>query len=146
MAEPVQPREGEIAFAVSVATLYDLTIGRVGWPVRLTRHSSGSDFTLTLANRTPGGPVLNVLDWTLTKSVFQVNEGGMSAAQVSGYLDLLDQHGPPPAPAIDSELLRMYHRNGQLYFKVSGNPVEQQIPIGEPPGPSAHYAFWFGGG
>jgi hypothetical protein len=149
----VRPREGEIAFAVSVATLYDLTLGRIGWGVRLTQHSHDEEYTLTLANRTPGGPILNILatnpDGTLNTAdpVFQVWNSGVSAQKVGGYLDLRYQEpGTPENPGPGSNTLRMYSRDGQLYFRVEDSTVEQQIPIGDPPGPSVRWAHWMGGG
>jgi len=106
MAEPVQPREGDVAFAVSVATLYDLTIGRVAWDVRLTRWSSPDKATLTLANRTPGGPVLNILPWDfyltppghpLPPPILSISNDGISSMRVGGYIDLLEQASAPAA-------------------------------------------------
>lgn len=158
MADPLYPpglnnvpREGDVAFAVSVATLYDLTIGRVGWDVRLTAHSHPTKPTLTLANRFPGGPVLNILPWNWfldpsAPPVFAIDGNGVSSMQVSGYLDLREQVPTPGPPPVGSDTLRMYHRNGQLWFKTDGSDIEHQIPIGEPPGPSVRYAFWMGGG
>lgn len=139
-----------------MATLYDLTTGQVGWDVRLTRHSDPLKPTLTLANRTPGGPILNILPWDYfqprppgvppPQPIFAIGGAGISSMQIAGYLDLQGQSPPPPAPATGSDVLRMYHRAGQLWFKVDGSDVEQQIPIGSPPGPSVRYAFWLGGG
>lgn len=151
MADPVQPREGDVAFAVSVATLYDLTIGKVGWDVRFTRHSHPTKPTLTLANRTPGGPVLEILpfDFAINPDalpIFVISNQGVSSMTVNGYLDMVNQTPPPPAPLVGSQMLRMYHRGGALFFKLPGTEEEQQIPIGPSPGTDLRYAFWFGGG
>lgn len=151
MSDPNPPREGDVAFAVSVATLYDLTMGRTAWDVRLTRHSSPDKATLTLANRTPGGPILNILPWNWDDlppppPIFAIGNTGLTSMVVNGYLDLREQDPAPAAPAAGSDTLRMYMRAGQLWFKIDGSPEEQQIPIGAPPGPSVRYAFWMGGG
>lgn len=151
MADPVQPREGDVAFAVSVATLYDLTIGRIGWDVRLTRWAHATKPTLTLANRVPGAPVLSILPWDFQINpdalpVFEISNQGVSSMTVQGYLDLVNQVPAPSAPPSGSGMLRMYHRGGQLFFKLPGTEEEQQIPIGTPPGETFRYAFWFGGG
>lgn len=153
MADPNQPKEGDVAFAVSVNTLYDLTIGRVGWDVRLTQHSHPTKATLTLANRTPGGPVLNIMPWNWNSDpssplppVFAIGNDGVSSIQIQGHLDLYEQTPPPAAPAVGSDLLRMYYADGKLLFKTDGNEVPQEIPIGPAPGPSLRYAFWMGGG
>jgi len=143
-AGTVYPHDGDVAFAVSVATLYDLTTGAVGWPVRLTRHSSPTAYTLSLANRTPGGPILNIMNWDLSQSIFTVKESGVSSMQVGGYLDLGYQAPPPTAPPAST--LRMYSHDDQLFFKVPGSEAEQHIPIGQEPGPSMRYGFWMGGG
>lgn len=153
MADPIQPRDGEIAYAISVGTLYDLTVGKVGWPVRFTRHSSPTDPTLTLANRTPGGPILNVVkiivnpDSTITTiPVFTINEGGIDQMKVGGFLDLAYQPtGTPDAPGAGTDTLRMYSRGGQLYFKAEDS-AEQPIPIGEAAGSGLRWSFWMGGG
>lgn len=148
----MQPKEGDVAFAVSVATLYDLTIGATGWPVRLTQHGDPVKPTLTLANRVAGGPVLNILPWNwnlITPTpppIFSIGNDGITSMQVGGHMDLLDQVTPPPAPSPTSDMLRMYHRGGQLFFQVAGIPGEQQIPIGQPPGTTLRYSFWMGGG
>lgn len=152
MPDPVQPREGDIAFAVSVGTLYDLTIGQIGWDVRLTRHSSPDKFTLTLSNRTPGGPILNIVptladgSLDLAHPIFQISGQGVHSQTVGGWVDFRHQPGgTPSSPGAGSNILRMYARGGQLFFKAEDS-AEQQIPVGQPPGPSMRWAFWMGGG
>lgn len=152
--EGVRPREGEIAFAVSVSTLYDLTTGLVGWPVRFTRHSSPTEYTLTLANRTIGGPILNILATVLNEitgepeldtehPLFQIGGNGITSQKIGAYIDFVDQVDPPANP--EADILRMYSRDSGLYFKLEDG-VEQQIPLGDPPGPSMRWAHWMGGG
>jgi hypothetical protein len=152
--DPVQPREGEVAFAVSVATLYDLTIGRVAWPVRFTRHRSVDQPTLTLANRQPGGPILNILpinpetgDLDTEHPIFVVLESGIQSQQIGGWIDLSYQPaGTPAPPGAGTDTLRMYAREGGLFFRTEDSPLEQQIPVGDPPGPSVRWSFWMSGG
>jgi hypothetical protein len=152
----VRPREGEIAFAVSVSTLYDLTVGLIGWPVRLTRHSSPTEYTLTLANRTIGGPILNILATVLDpvtgqteldteNPLFQIGGSGITSQKIGSHIDFAYQAAPLEGPGAGSEILRMYSRGGQLFFKAEDSG-EQQIPIGDPPGPSMRWAHWMGGG
>lgn len=142
----VIPREGEIAFAISVSTLYDLTVGRVGWPVRFTRNNSADRATLTLRNQTPGGPVLDILDWTGTQIVTQFTNTGIDHTEVGGYLDFHYQPaGVPVAPGAGTDTLRMYSRDGQLYFKAEDSP-EVHVPLGEVEGPTLRYAYWLSGG
>jgi len=151
----VRPREGEIAFAVSVSTLYDLTVGLIGWPVRFTRHSSPTEYTLTLANRTIGGPILNILATVLGDDgqpeldtehpLFQIGGSGITSQKIGSHIDFVYQAAPLEGPGAGSEILRMYSRGGQLFFKAEDS-MEQQIPIGDPPGPSMRWAHWMGGG
>jgi hypothetical protein len=151
----VRPREGEIAFAVSVSTLYDLTVGLIGWPVRFTRHSSPTEYTLTLANRTIGGPILNILATVLGEDgqpeldtehpLFQIGGSGITSQKIGSHIDFAYQAAPLDGPGAGSEILRMYSRGGQLFFKAEDS-IEQQIPIGDPPGPSMRWAHWMGGG
>lgn len=123
----------------------------IGWPVRFTRHSSPSLYTLTLANRTPGGPILNILrtlpNGTLDTAnpIFSVSGYGVMSQKIGGYLDFAYQDPAPPGPGPATDLLRMYARGGQLFFKAEDS-AEQQIPIGEPPGPGLRWAHWLGGG
>ena len=150
----VRPREGEIAFAVSVSTLYDLTVGLIGWPVRLTRHSSPEEYTLTLANRTIGGPILNILATVLDPvtgqpeldtehPLFQIGGNGITSQRIGQYIDFSYLPEKPPSP--EPNTLRMYSRSGELYFQIAGS-LEQKIPITDPPGPSVRWAHWMGGG
>ncbi len=152
----VRPREGEIAFAVSVSTLYDLTVGLIGWPVRFTRHSSPTEYTLTLANRTIGGPILNILATVLNETtgqpeldtehpLFQIGGSGITSQRIGQYIDFSYLPSAPEGPGAGSDTLRMYSRGGQLFFKAEDS-MEQQIPIGDPPGPSMRWAHWMGGG
>jgi hypothetical protein len=145
VGDPADLHEGEVAFAANVQTLLDLTFGRVGWPVRLTRHSHATNATLTLANRTPGGPILKIVEEDLLTTVMLVTKSGLQISRVGQYVDLTSQGSAPAGPGIGSGLLRMYARLGGVYFKAEDG-VEQQIPVGPPPGPSMRWSFWMSGG
>jgi hypothetical protein len=152
----VIPHEGDLAFAVSVSTLYDLTVGLATWPVYLTKHSHATTPTLTLRNLTPGGPVLDILGWDgdSWEIVTRFTGEGIARTQVGEYIDFkyqpdhLGANPPfsnPPSPGAGTDTIRMYARGGQLYFKAEESD-EQQIPVGDPPGPSLRYSYWMSGG
>ena len=145
--DPAPIREGDTAFAAQVQQIWDLLQGLFDMSVRLTRHSHATEATLRLANRTIGGPVLEILDHNLNEAspVFVLNESGVQTFRVGGYFDWTYQGAAPAAPGTGTGLLRMYARNGQLYFKAEGSG-EQQIPIGAPPGPSKRREYWYSGG
>jgi hypothetical protein len=141
--DPAPLREGDIAFAVNVQTIWDLLMGLYDMRVRLTRHSSPTEATLTLANRTAGGPILRFLDHTLENTTMEITAAGFTSARVGSYFDWAYQAVAPGNPTAGH--LRVYSRDGNLYFKA---PVggEQQIPIGLPPGPSKRREYWYSGG
>lgn len=151
----VIPREGEIAFAVSVRTLYDLTIGQINWPVWL-RKTDPTDPTappLTLTNSVPGGAVLDILNWDNTKLITRFTNQGLYQTKIGGYLDFHYQVPPPVAPETGSNEIRMYSApdpnppfTARLWFKVPGNETPQLIPFDAPPGPPARYSYWLVGG
>lgn len=152
MPDPVQPREGEIAFALSVNTLYDLTIGRVAWPVRFTRHSHPTDYTLTLANRTPGGPILNILpvnpdtgELDVNNPILQIFESGIQSQFIGGFIDFAFQSPAPPFPGAGTDTLRLYSRGGRLFYKTQDSG-EQEIASGPSVGPTMRWAYWMSGG
>lgn len=145
--DPAPIREGDTAFAVQLQTLWDLLEGLYDMAVRLTRHSHASVATLRLANRVPGGPILEILDHNLDEEnpVFTITESGAQVFRVGGYFDWVYQGVAPPAPGIGTQRLRMYARAGQLYFKAEDG-AEQQIPLGAPPGPAKRREYWYSGG
>lgn len=159
MASPpsVIPRAGEIAFAISVSTLYDLTVGQVNWPVwlRKTNMVDPMDPPLTLTNSVDGGACLDILNWDNTKLITRFTNQGLYQTQIGGYLDFIYQAPPPDAPELPDEAdrIRMYaaidpdhpELGPQLWFKIPGGPP-QLIPTSTPTAPQARYAYWIGGG
>lgn len=145
----VIPREGEIAFAVSVATLYDMTLGRINWPVWLRKTDIREPLVppLTLSNVTPGGSCLDILSADGLTVVTRFTNLGIDHTQVGSHIDLhYVPEGQPPAPGAGTQNLRMYARGGQLYFKAEDS-LEQQIPVGSPEAGSVwRHAYWFAGG
>jgi len=107
---------------------------------------------LTLANRQPGGPILNILainpetgDLDTANPIFQVLESGIQSQQIGGWIDLSYQDGIPPAPGVGTNVLRMYSRGPALFFRAEGSG-EQIIPITAPPGPTMRWSYWMSGG
>jgi len=109
--------------------------------VRLTANNSLTDATLLVANRAPGGPIAEFLNNDLTKTVMLIDETGINRANVGGWLDWQAQVSDPAGPDIGSNLIRMYTKGGQFWFRLPGGSP-QQIPVGAPPGPSLRYAYW----
>ncbi len=149
--DPPPIREGDSAFAVQVQTIFDLLEGLYDMAVRLTRHSSPTVATLRLANRTIGGPILEILAMNLDGSfdeanpVLVVRDTGADVMRVGGFFDWTYQAVAPAAPGAGTGLLRMYARAGQLYFKAEDG-AELQIPLGPPPGPTKRREYWYSGG
>lgn len=137
-------REGDLAFAWNIRNIADVLQGAKGIPVRLTRWSHPTTPTLSLVNRTAGGPILAIYEEDQVTPVLIVTKSGLASTRVGGYLDFQFQSVAPVAPGAATGRIRMYARAGNLYFKVEGSG-EQQIPIGPPPGPSTRYAFVIGG-
>jgi hypothetical protein len=126
---------------VSVSTLYDLTIGKIGWPVRLTAHSHPSLATLTLRNLTPGGPVLDIIDYQ-GNTVLHLTEQGFQEVNVGGWIDLAYQGSMANPPA---NTLRLYSRGGSLYYRVPGAD-EQRLLFGPSEGSNWGWSYWMSGG
>lgn len=133
---------GDLAEAWNIQRLIDLIKGVFGYPVSLTKHS-GPLATLKLRNGLAGAPILDVVGVNGTDLVLRITDQGLSTSRISTYLDLSYQSAAPSAPLAGTNTLRVYSRNGQLYFKTPAS-IEQQIPIGLPPGPSLRYGFWQG--
>jgi len=152
----VIPRQGDIAFAVSVSTLYDLTLSLIHWPVwfRKTNTVDLQASALTLSNVIPGGACLNILSADNTTIVTQFTNEGIYQTHIEGWIDFHYQVDPehptigadPPTPPVGSNDIRMYARDGRLWFKVPGIDTPQRIPFGDPPGPSARVTYWMAGG
>lgn len=150
----VVPRSGEIAFAVSVSTLYDLTLGNIQWAVWFRKTTSPTpgnpdETTLTLSNRVPGGAVLDILNADEDEVVTRFTNEGLYQTEIGGWVDFHYQPAPPndpPAPLPGSDEIRMYAADGRLWFKVPGNPTPLLIPFDTPPGPAHHVTYWMGGG
>lgn len=164
MSSPVStpnviPREGEIAFARSVSTLYDLTLGLVNWPVWLRKTSIQAPMSppLVLSNKVDGGACLDILNYLEDREnpVTRFTNRGIHNTEVGGWMDFHYQTEivdgeevpmDPATPALDSEIIRMYAKDGGLYFKLPGIGIPQQMLIGEPPGPAARFTYWMAGG
>lgn len=131
---------GDLAEAWNVQRLIDLIKGIFGFPVKLIAHR-GDQATLTLRNLQAGAPVLEIFGSTGVDPLFRIADDGLEAAKFSKWIDWVYQSSTVPAPGAGTGLLRMYARGGQLFFKAEGS-AEQQIPVGQPPGPSLRYGFW----
>lgn len=139
---------GDLAESWNVQRLVDLVKGVFGYPVSFTRHA-GLEPTLRLRNLVLGAPVLEIVgaNWPGDGSdpILQITEQGVTQQLIGGYLDFTYQDSTVPGPGAGSEMLRLYSRDGQLYFKAEGSS-EQQIPSVAPGGPTAtlRYGFWQG--
>lgn len=151
----VIPREGDVAFAVSVSTLYDLTLGTIHWPVwfRKTNSKSPTTPSLTLSNVVDGGVCLDILSWDNQEVITRFTNQGIYQTHISGWLDFHYQTDPetgnpadPPTPELGSNDIRMYAKEGKLWFLVPGNDTPLLIPFDTPPGPPARYTYWMAGG
>ena len=156
--EGVIPRQGDIAFAVSVSTLYDLTLGLIHWPVWFKKTNTTNPMTpaLTLTNAVDGGACLDILnvDYDFEHPVTRFTNRGIHQTHIEGWIDFHYQTDPddptapadPDAPELGSNDIRMYAKDGHLWFKVPGNPTPLMIPFDVPPGPPARFTYWMAGG
>lgn len=143
LGDPVQVNEGDTAFAWNVQQIADILTGQRATRVRLTKWSHPTYPSLQVANRStvPGAPILELLASDLITRVMLVDQSGVRSTKVNGYFDFQFQGAAPAAPGVGTQTIRFYARAGQFYFKVEGS-VEQQIPVGAPPGPGVRWSFW----
>jgi len=146
MADPDLPdiHDGDLAYAWNVQNIEDILKGRRAYPIHLTKHSDIAVPTLTLQNLAGStSPILLIYQEDGTTEVMRVTRAGIVTSKIAGWFDFAYQAAAPSAPGTGTQIIRMYARAGQLYFKVEGG-VEQQIPTGLPPGPTMRYGFWMG--
>ena len=109
----------------------------------MTAHSHPTIATLTLRNRTPGGPVLDIIN-SAGQTVLHLTEQGFTELNIGSWIDLAYQGAKTPGPPAST--LRLYARGGDLFYQAPGVDEEQRLDFGEAEGPHWGWSYWMSGG